>query len=389
MSNVVKQVDMFDTVSATRANTSYAQVSFDQPWTYTAANYDGTKEFKFEAVISVTATGTGFAALFTNAGVMVAGSEVSTTNTTATRLRSGDILANLVDGTTYHVRIKSSVITTITTTITAARMVILQSGTVAKTETAYAFGPNSTTTSTSYVDDANKSRYFYDADQFNGTVEVYFEAFISHATAGNTASAQLVTAAGVAVSGSEVTTTNNANTTVRSGDLFANLVDGTTYKLQIKSSSGTARLRAARLVIVQSGSPTQTESYYQTNMAFRSTTNVPEIFLAYVYWDNDEWGDTTKTVMHEAWMDAASTDTASTDLHDGSAVDDTRSTTSNVIARDRSGPLTLDDNTNYDHHIRNSDASLSSFYGAYIIVQATLVPAATNVHRLMVLGVGI
>lgn len=367
--SIVKQVSLFNQVTATRANTSYAVPSFSMPWLYTAGNYDGNIAVYFEAVLSISnASYSARAGLYTTGGSQIASSIVATQATGATRVRSGDIFSSLADGTAYQARISSSS-SSGTTTIYAARLIIVQSGTVTKTETIYDLGANDTTTNTSYEDDGLKAYYYYDSDQFNGTVALYFESFISANSGSRTGYAQLADSSS-AVASSEVSHTGSTDTSKRSSVI--SLTDNTIYKVQIKTSAGTGRCRSARVIIVQSGGFTKTESYYPIKMTLNTATSTQENSNGWIYWDDDEWDVSSKSVLHEAWLRPVGGDTAYTDLNDGTNDDDTRSTTTTAITRDISGALTLDDNTNYDGQVRNSDGSSASFYGNLLRIQAVL-----------------
>ena len=117
-------------------STSYYDTDNQQFFYYQSGNYDtpGTvSKFYFEAVIRASSGATAYAALYTSGGSYVTGSEVSTTNTTFTRVRSGEI--TLTNNTEYRVRIKTS--SGGTGTIRNARIVVLQSSAdrITKTET--------------------------------------------------------------------------------------------------------------------------------------------------------------------------------------------------------------------------------------------------------------
>ena len=155
MAQIVKSVELFNEQSQTRANSGYAFINYSCPWLYTSANYDGTVTVYFETVISSSA-GTASAELFDSSSTSIVTN--TTTNTGLTRVRSADIFGSLVNGRTYRVRLKSTGAGD-TATITAARLIIIQSGTITKTETIYTFGSSDTSTNTNYEDDNNKTQY--------------------------------------------------------------------------------------------------------------------------------------------------------------------------------------------------------------------------------------
>jgi hypothetical protein len=302
----------------------------------------------------------------------VSGSEVSTTSTTEVRLRSGNIASALSSGTAYQVRIKSSSASG-TATLSAARLVIIQNGTIVKTETLITLGSNSTTTSVSYVDWTNGKIYLWDADHWDGTLAVYFEAFLSGSGAGVTAYAQLAAVGGSAVSGSEVSQGGTTDARVRSGAI--SLTDGVEYKVQFKTSSATARVRGARLVIVQTGSPTKTESYIPLNTAARAVSTETAL-KALFRWDDEDWSVGSYNVYLESTLAAPSAQTAYEDANDGTNDDATVSSTNTSKTRQRSGGWNPDDDTNYDSQLRTSSGT-GTFYGSDLIVQANLPSGVT------------
>lgn len=374
---ITSLVSLFDETSATRANSGYAFPNYTMPWTYTAANYDATVTVFFEAVLSSSA-GTATLELFDSASTSI--TTVTTTSTTPVRVRSADIFSSLVDGRTFRIRLKSTG-TGDTATLYAARLIITQNGTITKTETVFSFGQSDTTTNTSYEDDGNKLQYYYDSSKFDGTIAMYFEAYISNQTAGQIAYAQLSDAANNAVASSEVTNNTTTDTAVRSGAIT--LTTATAYKVQIKAQSSTTRCRVARLIIVQTATPTKTEKYFIFKNSLSLATNTQVVQNSFLYWDDQEWNVASKVTLHEAWAVASAGDTASIDVNDGTTDLDTRTVTSTSLTRDTSGDLeaTLADNTELDAQIRNSDASSSIFYGSYLRVQATITAAGTTTQR--------
>lgn len=339
------------------------------PWLYTAGNYDGTVAIYFEVVMKISSGSyTAYAELYSGAA-SVTGSELTTTSTSEVRLRSGDISGALSDGGSYRVRIKSSNASG-TTTLYQARIIIVQTGTITKTETVFTLESNSTTTGTSYTDASNSGIYLWDANQFDGTVAVYFEAYLSGQTVSDTAYAQLATTGGSAVSSSEVSSTGSTDTRVRSSAVT--LADDTEYVCQIKTSSSTGRVRAARIIIVQTATPTKTESYYPTNSAVTIASGTTEVSdFSKAYYDADEWSVSSLSAYFGGTLLRSGGTEGYNDLNDGSTDIVTLSTTNTSKTRLRSS-ATLSDNTEYTSQVRGATSTNVSSYLSYILFQATI-----------------
>ena len=292
-----------------------------------ADKYTGETVY-FEVVIrALNASSTAYAALYTSAGVVVSGSEVSVGSSSFQRLRSAAV--TLTDNTQYSVRIKNNWGTG-TTYINAARLVIVQTDAslLTDTETQIEIGANQITTSDSYGLITNPKKYYYDssrfspsptayfeaniksqqatieqqinisdqeysftgntysptdnslglvywdADKYNGST-IYFEAVIRNPSASGTAYAALYTSAGAAVSGSEVTVDSDSYARLRSSAIT--LTDNTQYTVRVKNAWGTATtyVNAARLIVIQSASTgiTATSTQIEVGASQNSFTN--------------------------------------------------------------------------------------------------------------------
>lgn len=366
MAQIVKVVSVFQAETATRANSTYAVPNFSMPYLYTSTDWDPTPTVYFEAVLASSA-GTASAELRNvTDGSTPTGAEVTTTSTSATRVRSAAI--TLTTGKEYQVRIKSTGGAD-TCTIYAARIIFIQNGTIVKTETVYEFGGNSTSASTTYGVDTSKNEYYHDTTALGGTVTVYFEGYLSQQTATNTAYQQLSDGSS-AVSGSEVTETGSTDARKRSGAIT--LTNATAYELHRKTDpAGTVRSRAGRIIILQTDSPTSTLSFYPLKTGLISASSTPVTRTAKLLWDADEWSVTSTSIYHEAWMAPLSGDTATCELYDGTTADDSRTRSSTGQNRDISGTLSLTDGDEFDARISNSDASNASFYASYLRIHAT------------------
>lgn len=383
MSQIVKVIPLLTSKTATRAVDTYGVVPNCPFIFWDSSAYGGTVEVYFEAVIK-TSAGIAYAALYTNAGVYVEGSEVSTDSLTPIRLRSGNIAANLVDDTEYRVRIKNSAANT--TTIYSARLIIIQSGTITKTETQIEIGNTllSQTTAGSYVEYENCGYFLYTAANWNGTIAAYFESTFSGNQEGVDAKIRLEKLDGTPVAGSELTVNGFLYDRKRSGNIFSNLVDGTVYKVSVKSTADDyVRPRNARLIFQQTDTPTKTETHYPIVSAMHWDNTVAGVNLyGDIYWDNEEWDIPSKNVYHQVTL-RVSYDyrEANADLNDGTEDDDTRSTSSITKVRLRSGAITPDDNTTYDTQIRITAVSATVYlYGSSLIICAIL-PTPVKIQK--------
>ena len=153
----------------------------------TTGQYTGETVY-FEAVIKNAGGGTTFASLYSAGGTQVSGSEVSTTASTYSRVRSGAI--SLTNDTDYTARIRAS---SGTASILSARIIALQADptSIVDTQTHIELGNNETTASTSMTVLSNPKYFQYDDDKYDGTRNAYFEASLK---SGSTTSSSTPTA---------------------------------------------------------------------------------------------------------------------------------------------------------------------------------------------------
>lgn len=370
MSKIVKVIPLFNAITGTTASTSYVAISA-QPIVYWDNDaYDGTVEVYFEAVLSTTSGGTAYAQAYTNAGSAVTGAEVTTTSTTATRVRSGDIKSNLSDNTDYVFRIKAS--SGATTTVHTARLIVVQSGIVTKTETQISLaGQYASTTSTSVVDRGYTYLFYYDSAQFDGTVTIYLESTGARTGFGsNYHFTFLYDTSNNFVSDS--TLTFSSTTYYRARSSAITLSSGTTYKIRFRTTNffNTAQSGDVRLIVQQSNF-TKTETHYTIRTSEQTdTTTAGSNLNGYIYWDNDEWSVVKNTIYYESTLSISDgTKTAYLDLNDGTSDLVTNSTSSTSKTRVRSSAITPSDNTTYD---------------AQLSISATTATATSNGPRLIV-----
>lgn len=237
-----------------------------------------------------------------------------------------------------------------------------------------------TATDSAYPADRSWGIIQWDSNQFPDST-VYFEALIrcTDCTNGNArASVALYTSGGTIVTGSTITTTNTEYTLVRSDAITANLTDDTDYtvRMLVDAESGTAEIKTARLVIVQSATPlTATQSQVDLASPTVSTNTVYELVNSpklYRYSAGNY--APTPTVYFEATLAsiggsgtayaALSTSSNCLGIVSGSEV----SSTEGSYNRIRSNAITLADNTTYYVCVKVADASTTSLADAKLIL---------------------
>jgi hypothetical protein len=225
--------------ASTKGDLGFAQCSSVNCSTGIVSTIDGISEY-------VTAM------LYTSSGTAIPDAIVSTTSAAMVRMRSAAL--SLTDFTNYTVRDSVSETTSnLTGSIPAARIILLQSApSVTDSETQIELGDNETTTSSSYGQLSGPKIYLFDSNNFAGTVTASFEATLKGSAGGVTATAALSSDSSCAstVSGSDVAVTGTTWTLTRSSSLT--LSDNTEYWVCIKTSSGTASIASAKLLIDQS-----------------------------------------------------------------------------------------------------------------------------------------
>lgn len=367
IAQIEKVVSCFDELTATRAGT-YIVPSYGMYWLYTADNYEPTpSEIYFEAVLSTSLSGSAAYAELHNGTSQI--TEISADSTSASWVRSGNIVGSIVNGGQYRVRIKS-LGAGATTTLYAARIVIVQSGIISKTETIYQFGSSFITSSTSYTNDTAKSYYYWDSNQFDGNVVCYFEGLVNNQTAGASTSAILIDSSG-SVLGSEISVVGTTETRIRSGSFI--LSDGL-VNIRLKAGASNARLRQARLIITQTGSPTKTETYYPIGKSFATITTGS--YKKPILWDSDNWHVASKEIYHQTWLNrVAGTSNATLYSFSGSGNIDTLSeSVSATIVREISGSLVLP-NDFYDTYYFGSNGT---GFGTDIIVRTIITSGSSG-----------
>ena len=384
-------VELMNKTFVSATSTSYGSLAAGLPVFYWDADqYDNDVEVYFEATLKIgNASATAYVSLRTSNNTLVTDTELSTQSTTTVRIRSANILSSLVDGETYHIRMKSSS-GYYTATAYNARLIIVKSGTIVKTETLICLSGQNQSPTTDYV--ALRDKFTYDADKFDGVTNIYFE-FSGYAVTGTDLTVHVVNQDGTEVTDSELTISGNVEQLrVRSAALT--LTDGDTYNLELKkNSTGSPRFNAGYFIIQQTN-PTKTESVYtiyaEDSINFDSTTTYIDT-LKTIYWDDDEWDVTTMDVYFEAVIQCGnSTKTTTVGLYDGAAYDSEISLLSTTITVVRSTALNLDDNTNYGVLYKTSTTagSNSRVVSARLIIDAEWSSGGTTNYGLFAFFMG-
>jgi len=398
--------------------------------------WDGTKyvgeTVYFEAVVrSNVGSDFAHAALYTTGGSAVSGSDVSTTNGSYTRLRSGAL--TLTDGTEYTVRAYNNGGNAGRQAfLKSARLIIVQSdpSKITETETQVELGNSENTTNSSASQLTDRKLYYYDASKFSPaptayfeasirapqpTIEqqiniidqtfsstpgsstpvptdnslglilwdankypnatIYFEAVLTNNVGSDPGHAALYTEGGSAVSGADVQM-NNPGTYVRVRSGALTLTDDTKYTVRAYASGGnggrTATVKAARLIVVQSDSTkiTDTETQIEAGNAQNNFSNTTYSTLTdhkIYYYDSTKFSGTVSTYFEATLHTDSGSDTVYAQLLECASSSDC-STGSAV------GDVSHTGNTTWTHPTR---ASVTLTSGKYYAVQ-TKVSAGTG-----------
>lgn len=355
----------------TRADTTYTEPSQGVAYAYIDPDKYTGATFYFEVTLK-TSAGTAYAALYKTDGTVVSGSEVSTTSTSYTRLRSGAI--TLTAGT-YIERIKNG--STNTTTCHDARIIVVQeSGAISATETQVKLQTrNGSTTSSSYgvIENIDHQRFLYTSGNYDGTVQIFFEANFK-TSAGTGYVALWDETAGAIVSGSEISTTSTSANRVRSSAI--SLTNGRNYYPVIKNNgTNTTTIYDARVIVQQTGVITKTECYMHLNSAMNRNadeSSFTQVAGHRLYYDPAEWSVDTKNFYHEM-LGAYQNGSGSISHYDLYKVTDAAQVTNSDLAhsasatmeRIRSSALTMPSTAqNLDYrHYQSSPGSQTNYTG--------------------------
>lgn len=303
-------------MNRTPSNTSgTANTYIEIPYIATRLNsddFDGVVNYYFEAVFrnSGTSGQTAYVELWNKTdGVSVSGSELSilgpSPNGFPKRLRSAAIA--LSGDKIYTIRVKHSN-TTSNTVVAAARLIVVQTGDITKTQIHHELGVESSTSSTS---NSNRltgvGKFLYEASKYDGTVTIRHDAVLRTTASNTTTSGIYDETAGSVVSGSEVNKTNDTNPTLLSSGNIT-LTDGNIYAPTSYVSAGSAvGFNSNKLVFTITGGFTKYLAYVAQDSSVsghaNSTSLYPDynVFVDYIQnWDDTDFAGANVKTAYEA-----------------------------------------------------------------------------------------
>lgn len=364
-------------VTRTTTSASYTHTADRNPvYFYDQDVYDQLSAIYFTATMRAASGDTAYMILSEidpSAGTSdITGSEVSTTSTVNVVVSSGDIKANIADGTDWlRARWKRS--GSGTASFDRAMINFLQDGAVTKTETIIEIGEDNNVPGTSYSAPTDYYLFLYEAARWPDAT-FYYQAALHPNSSGNTAYSQLYdVTAGAAVSGSEVSHTGDTNTTRKRSSAIT-LVDGHVYRMDVKGSSTSEDVAAGEIVIHQSGTLGSTDIYIPI---LNTTTSGTGSSYAYQdrYYDFDaaDFVGDTKTAKFEATLKSSSGNTAYYNLNNDTDATELAvvSTTDTSYARVRDDTVTLptDDNNTLNSGRKIDTSGTVSVVRAFLIIQ--------------------
>ncbi len=237
--------------------------------------FDGEIEYFFEVSMynfgdeGVT---TAYVELYNHTdGVSVEGSEITTTrsNGCAQRLRSGSIA--LSGDKIYTVRIKHSV-SGMDTMVLSARIIVVQTGNITKTQIHNELGCEELASSTSPTNRFPEAMHFlYEASKYDGTITIRHEA-VMEVTSGNTSYSSLYDeTAGEVVANSIASSSAAGFAHVSSGNVT--LIDGHVYRPTAYVSGGGGIFFESSKIVITAVNFTKFLSYVSLLTLTASTSN--------------------------------------------------------------------------------------------------------------------
>jgi hypothetical protein len=376
LAKVEYQIDLLD------ANVSSLSASYVDPANaYLQNGYLDTSKFVlptfyFEADLNIAAApGTVYAQLYdVTSGAAVSGSEVSTSSSITTRVRSGPI--SLTSFHEFKFQLKTGFSNPCW--VRAARIIIIDDiteyGEWTSGEEQIEIGAaNETTTSATAVNLLNQPIYLYESAPRDGTVTSYFEACFYSSQSGKSVEVSLWNKTDN-IEVVEIATTNAVPRRVRSSSIT--LIDGKEYVVKKRSSSGkTNTVTGARLIIQQSGTITKTQLRKKTaDPASTTSTGYIRIYNQTLLDKSDL--PPNLTFYYEATMKSSSASwNAYNALYDATSssivTDSEQITTTTTWTRLRSGSLILTDQHEFDaeHHTNGGGAYTAA---SWIIINVIL-----------------
>jgi len=194
-------------------------------------------------------------------GTSVSGSELSTTSTQATRLKSSEI--TLTSGKEYVVRTKTSSTDNLAHYLSGAKIILDQSDAngISALEIMYPISTYVFTDSDTTYSGASRYKLNSSPNILGANSAYYFEATLK--TSGGTGYAKIYDVTATAsITNSEITTASTTFTRVRSGDLYYNLPSGANaFDLQLKNSATNTTTAGGTWVVAQISNIGNPEGY--------------------------------------------------------------------------------------------------------------------------------
>lgn len=250
-------------------------------------SYTDIQAIYFEADISHSGGGTTNAELAELGGLSVSNSRVSTTNTTTTKVRSGDIKAFINTTSSINYKAQFRRLTTGTAYVSSTKLIVVQSGLVTSTQQVIYLGSENTITNGTGVWSAVEggATWVFEPNSYDGTVTAKTRCRVNNVS-GNASCRLFDSTSNVAVTSSEVHTGGIET----SGDYFQFLNEGHSYIMQEAGSSTSNDITSAHLVLEQSN-PTKTLVYLpgaNWNIGAQSNTT-PVEQIARLRYDAGNW----------------------------------------------------------------------------------------------------
>lgn len=248
-----------------------------------------------------------------------------------------------------------------------------------------------TTTSASYTYTEDRNPLFYwDADVYDNVTAVYLEA-VMRAAAGDTAYMILSVVDPVGgssnITGSEISTTSTTNVKVRSSDIKGNLTDNSDWLRARwkRTGAGTASFDSVRLIIVQQGAVTKTETVIELGEELNTTTSYvePDNYAVFLY-TSSRFNGTVNAYFEADLHNNGTTETTYAQLYDVTAAaavsgSEVSHTGDASTTRKRSAAITLTDGHEYRAQVKGS-ATTCDVTGTKIIIQQTGTPTSTECY---------
>ncbi len=384
MAQITQVINMLAGIGSSYTGTANTYVpGYNVQTRLNIADFDGTVTVYFEADIynAGSAGQTTYCQLYNlTDGATISGSEVTTTANSGQAIRNRSGAITLSGDKDYIVQMKHSNTTT-AAEIYGARIIVVQSGTITKTQIHIDIGNEKTITSTSNTNREKVfSTFLYEATKYDGTVIIRHDAILK-APAGQTITSGIYdeTAVGI-ITSSEVNTTTSTNH-IRVSSANITLTDGNIYKPTFYVTSGTSVSESNKLVITLTSSPTKFLAMWpnQTSNgdATTSASFVYDLDHA-ILWDITDFSGVTVAYYYEQDMAISNAAETSTSVlrdittpadYSGSTLTNTGSTTNNRV---RTSVLSVPGSAiEIGAGIKATNGATANLYNGYLVLEVS------------------